>query len=53
MFWPWRKKTEVWLDGFKEGFSKGVDMKSVEIKQILNRVEEEAIRKAIDRLGKK
>lgn len=53
MFWPWRKRTDVWLDGFKEGFSKGMDIRSTEIKDIMLKVEEEAIKKAIQRLGAK
>jgi hypothetical protein len=52
MFWPWRKKTDVWFDGFKEGFSKGIDVRGKEIGEILDKVEADSIRKAIKRLEK-
>jgi len=53
MFWPWRKKTEVWLDGFKEGFSQGVNIRGKEINDMIKKVEEKSTIDAIERMGKK
>ena len=53
MFWPWRKRTDVWLDGFKHGFSKAFDLKSNEINLLLRQAEETAILRTLERMGKK
>lgn len=55
MFWPWRRATTVWQDGFKEGFKKAFDMMTPIYSEQLGRakdvIEEVAVTTALKRLG--